>query len=312
MAAFSSRGPTDDGHIKPEVVAPGTNELSTLSQVVGANPLWGNVTPSTHPLSPGYCWSGGTSMSTPLVAGAAAIIRQHLVQQRGHFQDGVKPSRALIKAFLVNGAESMSPGQFTADTIPPLIPAEDEIPTEPNDVNGFGRVNLTESLIPGTLGQTLFADEPGYAVEIGEIRTFDVQVVDTTQPLRVTLVWTDAPGPANVGGLENELYLRVVHPNNTIDDGDTDPYPTVKNNVQSVVIDAPAAGTYHMRVHGVSVTRQSPGASSGPNPRQDFALVVSNGMGFSTQPVSIAQTIDTTGSMGTFGYMAPTQERANQ
>ncbi|MGZ3748319.1 MAG: S8 family serine peptidase, partial [Pseudobdellovibrionaceae bacterium] len=41
MAMFSSRGPTADGRIKPEIVAPGTNILSNRSHVVGASPLWG-------------------------------------------------------------------------------------------------------------------------------------------------------------------------------------------------------------------------------------------------------------------------------
>lgn len=302
MAAFSSRGPTDDGRIKPDVVAPGTNVLSTRSSTyAGANPpLWGDVTPSSDPLNGLYCWSGGTSMSTPLVAGTAALIRQHLVQQRGHFQNGVKPSGALIKAFLINGAAPMA-GQFAG-----------EIPAGPNNVNGFGRVNLTESLIPDPLTRTLFADEPDYAVETGQIRTFQVKVMDTLEPLKVTLVWTDAPGPVNIGGLQNELYLQVVRPDMTVVDGDVNPFPNATNNVQQVVISSPIVGTYEIRVRGVSVTQQAPGASTGPNPRQDFALVVSNGMGFSVQPVSIAQAIDTTGSMGFFGYMEPAKERATQ
>jgi len=239
-------------------------------------------------------------MSTPLVAGAAALIRQHLVQQRGHFQNGVKPSGALIKAFLVNGAVTMA-GQFTG-----------EIPAGPNNVNGFGRVNLTESLIPDPLKWTLFADEPDYAVETGEIRTFQVNAIDTAEPLKVTLVWTDAPGPANMGGLQNELYLQVIRPDMTIVDGDVTAFPNATNNVQQVVINSPAIGTYEIRVRGVSVTQQAPGASTGPNPRQDFALVVSDGMGFSLQPASIAQAIDTTGSMAFFGYMEPAKERATQ
>ena len=301
MAAFSSRGPTDDGRIKPDIVAPGTNILSTRSSAFpGANPLWGDVTPATDLLHGLYCWSGGTSMSTPLVAGAAALIRQHLVQQRGHVQNGVKPSGALIKAFLVNGAVTMA-GQFTG-----------EIPAGPNNVNGFGRVNLTESLVPDPLKWSLFADEPDYAVETGEIRTFQVNVINTGGPLKVTLVWTDAPGPVNIGGLQNELYLQVVRPDMTVVDGDVDPFPNATNNVQQVVITSPPVGTYEIRVRGVSVTQQAPGAGTGPNPRQDFALVVSNGMGFSLQPVSIAQAIDTTGSMAFFGYMEPAKERATQ
>jgi len=301
MAAFSSRGPTDDGRIKPDVTAPGTNILSTRSSVVGANPLWGDLA-AADPLNGLYCWSGGTSMATPLTAGAAAIIRQHLVQHRGHHVDGSKPSGALIKAFLVNGAVSMSGGQFAG-----------EIPAEPNNVNGFGRVNLIESLTPGVLGQTLFADEPDYAVSTMEDRVFQVQAVDLAQPLKITMVWTDAPGPENVGGLQNQLYLQVAPPGGgAVLDGDLTPYPNPANNVQQVVIAAPVAGIYEIRVRGVSITQQAPGAAGGPDPRQDFALAVSNGMGFSTQPVSIAQAIDTTGSMGYYGFMEPAKERARQ
>src|SRR5262249_34295989 len=79
MAAFSSRGPTEEGRIKPDVVAPGTNILSVRSSAYGGSipPLWGEL-PTTDPIFKRYCWSGGTSMSTPLVAGAVALIRQHL------------------------------------------------------------------------------------------------------------------------------------------------------------------------------------------------------------------------------------------
>jgi len=303
MAAFSSRGPTDDGRIKPDVVAPGTNVLSVRSSVyVGppAHPLWGDV-PAPDPLHNLYCWSGGTSMSTPLVAGAAALIRQHLVQQRGHFLPNVKPSGALIKAFLVNGAASI-PGQF-----PNEIPAGQQ-----NTVDGFGRVNVAGSLTPSALQQTLFADDPDLAVATGELRTFEVQALDLAQPLKVTLVWTDAPSPVNIGGLQNQLYLQIVPPGAAAINGDVSAFPTASNNVQQVVIATPVAGTYEIRVSGVSVIQHSPVVPVGPSPRQDFALAVSNAMGLSVQPVSIAQAIDTTGSMDFFGYMEPAKERAAQ
>ena len=40
LAAFSSRGPANDGRRKPDVVAPGTNILSTRSQVASGTG-WG-------------------------------------------------------------------------------------------------------------------------------------------------------------------------------------------------------------------------------------------------------------------------------
>jgi minor extracellular serine protease Vpr len=66
MAGFSGQGPTDvDFRVKPDVVAPGVNVLS--SQPNGAC--------ETPP-----CWAffQGTSMATPHLAGAAAVVRsQH-------------------------------------------------------------------------------------------------------------------------------------------------------------------------------------------------------------------------------------------
>ena len=76
LAAFSSRGPTRDGRIKPDLVAPGTNILSVRSQALpaGANSGWG-----AWAKAPGkYMFDGGTSMATPLTTGAAAVVRHYL------------------------------------------------------------------------------------------------------------------------------------------------------------------------------------------------------------------------------------------
>ncbi|MGE5601980.1 MAG: S8 family serine peptidase, partial [Nitrososphaerales archaeon] len=97
IAAFSSRGPTRDGRVKPDLLAPGTNVLSTRSSALtgGGTPGWGAWSASNR-----YMFNGGTSMATPLAAGAAALVRQYFrtVKRR------LNPSAALIKAALIHGA----------------------------------------------------------------------------------------------------------------------------------------------------------------------------------------------------------------
>ncbi|MFN2111036.1 MAG: S8 family serine peptidase, partial [Anaerolineae bacterium] len=99
MAAFSGRGPTRDGRTKPDIVAPGTNIISTRSSLA-AGSGWGVVDGD-------YMFMGGTSMATPLVAGASALVREFYT--RTYAWD---PSAALVKATLVNGAQELSPGQY--------------------------------------------------------------------------------------------------------------------------------------------------------------------------------------------------------
>ena len=267
MAAFSSRGPTDDGRIKPDVVAPGTNVLSArTSEVPNGTLLWGAMEP-TDPLVGLYCWRGPHSMRCPLLAATPPLPPQQLVDERGHHVDGISPSGALIKAILVNGSVPLG-GQFVG-----------EVPSGANSVSGFGLVQIHNSIGRGDTGQIEFSDDPSLAVSSGQMRRFSITASNGTSPAKITLCWTDAPSQAGQfgGGITNELYLQVRLADGTVINGDTVAFPNVANNVHQIIVENPGTDPIEVRVRGVQVTEQSPHSNPNQNaPTQDFAVAVSN------------------------------------
>jgi len=255
MVAFSSRGPTGDGRIKPDVVAPGTNILSVRSSVCTGNG-WG-LLPVGDPNRQFYMYMGGTSMATPLVAGTVALIRQYLQSVCLHNN----PSAALLKAMLIHGATPLV-GQYTPS----------EVGAVPDNNQGWGKVSLLNSLFPNYPVKVEFRDNPADTLGTGDYRDFTFKVVNNMVPFRVTLVWTDFPSNPNVSGaLVNTLRLSVTLPNGTIVQGGP-----ANNNVQQIVVNTPQTGTYTVRVEGVNVSTQA--TTTGD--KQDFALVVSAGLEF--------------------------------
>jgi hypothetical protein len=198
MAAFSSRGPTKEQRFKPDVVAPGTCILSTLSRRVA-------TTDTTFGTSsdPRFFFDTGTSMATPLVAGCAAVLRETLVRN-----GTADPSAALIKALIVNGAVEVD-GQYSPT----------EAGASPNNNSGFGRVNLAGSVIipgpPGSAADAGFGE--GGPLKQGDEDSFTITIPDGPPhghgavpaalgaTFKMTLVWTDPPGAA----LQNDLDLVV-------------------------------------------------------------------------------------------------------
>ncbi len=259
MAPFSGRGPTNDGRIKPDVVAPGTNIISARSHASGAEELFGAYDDN-------YVYCSGTSMATPLVAGAVALIRQWYVEQQGL----PSPSAALIKATLINGATDIRPGQFGAG------PAQDVPDAWPNPVSGWGRVNLRASIAPEDGAEIWFMDEAG-GLAAGQESAFSRYAGAAGEPLRVTLVWTDPPGPVEPEGfripgftqpatsaLVNDLDLTVEAPDGRRFLGNMGENPDRLNTVEAVRIANPPEGDYRIVVRAHQL----------PVGRQPFALVV--------------------------------------
>jgi subtilase family serine protease len=282
MAAFSSRGPTQDGRIKPDVVAPGTWTLSGYSSVyqqqydASPNPQtgvfqydgWG------FPLDPSYKYMGGTSMAAPLGAGGAAVARDFYQKARGH-----QASAALIKATLINSAVDLldENNDGLLDNAQPI----------PNPHEGWGRVDLANA----TDNTQQFSDEAAPLVT-GATATYTF-AIEHDRPLKTTLAWTDYPSsPSAAVNLVNDLDLVVTAPDGTTYRGNVfqngwstgSGAPDRVNNVENVYLPDPAAGTWTVTVSGYNV----------PMGPQRFALVVDNGPAGTGQPLLRASVDDGT------------------
>lgn len=234
IAPFSSKGWTDDGRVKPDIVAPGTFILSTRSTKAADSAFWANYNSF-------YAYMGGTSMATPLTAGAVAVAREYMMANWG-----ITPKSSLMKAALINGANDLGFG----------VPSQDQ---------GWGRVSLTNTL---TAKEYQFDNET-VSLNTNGTKTYTYNVVAGT-PLKITLVWTDYPSTTSAKkNLVNDLDLVVTAPNGTVYYGNdfSSPYNSAvdrTNNVENVFISAPVSGTYTVTVKGYNVPY-------GPQPFSIFA-----------------------------------------
>jgi minor extracellular serine protease Vpr len=113
MAGFSSQGPTDvDFRVKPDVVAPGVNVLSSIPHAFCAAP-------------PCFAFFQGTSMATPHLAGSAAIVRQQHPAWEA----------AAVRSAIVNTAERGVLRNFSNGAL------QDNV-----NINGAGRENLFKAV----------------------------------------------------------------------------------------------------------------------------------------------------------------------
>jgi hypothetical protein len=273
ISGFSSRGWTNDGRIKPDLMTPGHNAAATNNRDVGGT------------VNCGASAGGGTSYAAPVAVGAAALVRQYFTD--GFYPSGAKsdadkltPTAALIKAMLINSAVSMKGNDNTGGPISPI----------PSNEQGWGRIRLDQSMVFADGTRKLMVDDHREGMEAGATTPISYTLTGVTagEPLKVTLVWTDFPGvpdspPAakpnaddpstwSAAQLVNDLDLVVKGPSdatylgNVFSEGASNSGGAAdrRNNVEQVLIAAPAGGDYTITVTPHAIVQAG----------QDFALVV--------------------------------------
>ncbi len=186
LSSFTSIGPTIDGRRKPTLVSPGANIYSA-----------GTSGPSS------YVSSSGTSMATPNMTAATALIRQYFVD--GYYpsgarnpSDGFSPSAALMKAVAVVGADNSINYEV------------------PSNYVGWGRINLDSSLYFTGDDKKLWVKDDTIGLQTGDSGLYEIEVTESNQPFRVALIWSDYPGtPYSYPILINNLDLTTISPDGT-------------------------------------------------------------------------------------------------
>ena len=218
LAEFSSRGPTSDGRLKPDVVAPGY--YTSSAEGSGTTP----VNSSSTTVHCETSQSSGTSMSTPAVAGNAALIREYFV--KGYYPSGIEdssatitPSGALLKAMLVQTAQALE--YIIDDTTPTTSTA---LSGNVNYEAGFGRIQIDKvmnfgasSSNPMTLYVVGAATNTGsnyeeFSSSSDSDYTHTFVTGTTTTELRVTMAYTDSPGTVGSSTiLVNDLDVTLTN-----------------------------------------------------------------------------------------------------
>jgi hypothetical protein len=247
----TAHGPALDGRLIPHLVAPG---YSVDSTGIGR-----------------YLTMGGTSMASPHVSGAAALF---IEKYRNLFS--VDPSPALIKAAFLPVANDLA-GNLDADGNTLMHPFDAK--------QGWGRLNTAAVLDPQ--GEVFYYDAPVLFDNTGETWQVNISLPYIDKPLRIMLVWTDAPGhglggetPAWNNNLDLSLTMQdQIFFGNQFDSNSG--WSVISNtsdnmnNTEGIFIQHPTSSSVTITVTAANINSDGV-PSSGDGTDQDFALVIYN------------------------------------
>lgn len=291
LAKYSNHGPTFDGRIKPDLVAPGTVIGATEDADSAVSSSYGSSTSKTakdaavngaDPNNESELLEtarSGTSFASAMAAGSALLVRQYFTD--GFYPSGAKtsgnsftPSNALVKAVLLNSGRNLT-GRFSGSNYP--ISTSGALP---NSGQGWGRIALDDALYfagdrrelrvladiyNGATASETARPAPNVALTTGQTHTYQITNVSNVEPLRITLAWSDPRAAiGSIIALVNNLDLEVVDPAGNVFRGNlnfknawSEPAASAefdnRNPVEGVYIQHPLPGTYTVRVIGANV-----------------------------------------------------------
>jgi len=223
----------------------------------------------------------GTSMSTPSVSGSLLLLQEHW----NNLHPGEYMKSATLKALVLHTADECGTSNG------------------PDYKYGWGLMNTKKAALKISEDQDLNVIEE-LVLSNGETYTRQVQS-DGTEPIKVTICWTDPAGTPVSAQLDplnpmlvNDLDLRVIngttyHPwkldRNNPSNPATNNGENNVDNVEMVFIASPAAGTY-------TITVDHDGTLAGGS--QAFSIVISGIVSSSLPPVANFTVSDQTPFIG--------------
>ncbi len=251
IASFSSRGPTQDNRIKPNIMAPG--DVLYSAQGGTTNSYWS---------------MSGTSMATPAANGTIGLIRHYLLA--GYYPSGAAnpadsikyQSAALLRAMAMVSADP-NVGSY-------VIPSYDI---------GWGRIDADSVLFFTGDTRRLIIKDDTVGVGTGQSKIDSFAVTSSTIPLRIAVAWTDTAAAASANPtLVNDLNVLLTAPTGTYYRGNqyssgqsqANPANWDNRNVEECFrINSPATGVWRLTISGQNV----------PNAPMGFAYAITGGIG---------------------------------
>ena len=233
LAWFSSWGPTFDDRLAPQVVATGVDVYSVKGDGSRGS----------------YDSSDGTSMSSPAVAGIAALLMDAVADYREH----PALARARLMASAIKPDAWLAGGSFPANNSagPSVLQAQ----------FGLGKASARTSVLQRANADGWENGAATSALEQGGVGHQEIVVPEGASRLDIVLTWDEPPADTIGSTVLNDLDLWLDK------DGDCEgiacgEYASTsrQDNVEWIIVENPAPGTYRASVAAHRVYTAAPRA----------------------------------------------------